>query len=97
MSKFKGIVFGAVIAASMFVAGSASAATYCQQNGHGAKGCSLADGTTGWCVSNTNSSTGYVCKDKDPNAPAESIKGTKTSGSVTPAPAPVVKESKATK
>jgi hypothetical protein len=69
-------------------AGSASAATFCQDNGHGAYGCDLGGGTLGYCVRNSQiGTTGYVCTEKDPNKKEESRvvndKGDTTSGGST--------------
>lgn len=54
----------------MLAPGPANAAplTFCQENGHGANGCSDIFDSGGYCVENTNSTTGYVCVEDDPNA-----------------------------
>lgn len=49
------------------MASAASAATFCQEKGHGASGCTLADGSSGYCWSNNQSPTGYVCKEDKPS------------------------------
>ena len=47
---------------------SAAPQTYCQENGHGANGCSDLFEGGGYCWESTTSTTGYVCREDDPNA-----------------------------
>lgn len=45
---------------------SAAPQTYCQEEGHGANGCSDLFEGGGYCWTNETSDTGYVCREEEP-------------------------------
>ena len=47
--------------------------TFCQENGHGANGCSDLFAGGGYCWASTDSTTGYVCREDDPKEGIEPI------------------------
>ena len=76
----------AVLGVSMIVVpeSAAAAETFCQQNGHGANGCSDLFASGGYCWKSTTSNTGYVCKDEDPNESVEPVEAVRDPILVTP-------------
>ncbi len=61
------LLLGGTLALGVLVPqGEAQAATYCQQNGHGATGCNLGgNDNTGVCAASSWSPTGYVCREAE--------------------------------
>lgn len=48
------------------VSAGAAPLTYCQENGHGAGGCSDVFSDVGYCWKSSTSTTGYVCREDEP-------------------------------
>ncbi len=62
-AKFVAVLGLAALAPSI---ASAAPLTYCQENGHGANGCSDLLTGGGYCWENTSSPSGYVCREEKP-------------------------------
>ncbi len=52
----------------MLPASADAAKTFCQEKGHGANGCSTLFANGGYCWESTDSTTGYVCREDEPDA-----------------------------
>lgn len=62
-----------LLAVAYPVSASAAEPTFCQEHGHGANGCSDLFEGGGYCWESKVSTTGYVCKEDDPNANASPV------------------------